>query len=218
MICYMLQVCTCGKICTNQNLLCLTMGKPENRSFLGWFKWLVSLLQQRKVILRLYIVHGYTPFSDIHMVWHGSCHVQLQSSFEPATVLGASCDRWTGHGSNDAADGRSLAGSDVTFFSQPPDDPVSVRVIPVLPHAKSQYKLVLVDYQHGLTTYSNFKPFLDTKTPAPKVQWITNSVKDWRSRTTFCVEMSKKPTLLWREAHQLQLQLQLQETTTTTRT
>ena len=64
------------------------------------------------------------------------------------------------------------------FFSQPPDDPVSVRVIPVLPHAKSQYKLVLVEYQHGLTTYSNFKPFLDTKTPAPKVLWITNSVKD----------------------------------------
>ena len=181
-------------------------------------------LQQEEVILRLYMaIPHLSPFSDIHMPYgmpygttNSSCHVQLQSRFEPATVLGASCDRWTGHGSNDAADGRSLAGSDVTFFSQPPDDPVSVRVIPVLPHAKSQYKLVLVDYQHGLTTYSNFKPFLDTKTPAPKVQWITNSVKDWRSRTTFCVEMSKKPTLLWREAHQLQLQLQ--ETTTTTRT
>ena len=181
----MLQVCTCGKICTNQNLLCLTMGKPENRSFLGWFKWLVSLLQQRKVILRLYIVHGYTPFSDIHMVCqirHVMCSCSPGSSPPRCSVrraIGFS------HGSNDAADGRSLARSDVTFFSQPPDDPVSVRVIPVLPHAKSQYKLVLVEYQHGLTTYSNFKPFLDTKTPAPKVLWITNSVKDWRSRTTF---------------------------------
>ena len=118
----MLQVCTCGKICTNQNLLCLTMGKPENRSFLGWFKWLVSLLQQRKVILRLYIVHGYTPFSDIHMVCqirHVMCSCSPGSSPPRCSVrraigspaMGRTMRRMGGHG-----------------FSQPPGDPVSVRV------------------------------------------------------------------------------------------